>query len=187
MFYLRVTLPKLTFQESFTELKIHELIASCDGGERIRAVLDEITRERAIPDFDSATVPKGNFVPSDANTAVEDVPSAFSDTSMCSPSQDPSSIHFDVGDDVDESPDVRTASTATGSESSARAEMEPSAAEAPLQVATTIDDVPALVETAPSPTYNYIEEAADQANEWEWDKEAVEEDHLPSKLKEKSS
>ncbi|EYB97488.1 hypothetical protein Y032_0140g2171 [Ancylostoma ceylanicum] len=171
--------------ESFTELNINELIGSCHGCERIRAVLDEITRERVIPEFNAATISKEDSTQADTDAA-EDVPSAFSDTSMCSPSENPSSIHFEVGDDGDESPDVREESAAIRSDSTSRIEMKPQATDAPLVVATS-DDVPALVDTAPSPTYNDIEETNVQAGEWDWDKEIVEEEKLPSKVKEKSS
>ncbi|EPB76375.1 hypothetical protein ANCCEY_04536 [Ancylostoma ceylanicum] len=165
--------------ESFTELNINELIGSCHGCERIRAVLDEITRERVIPEFNAATISKEDSTQADTDAA-EDVPSAFSDTSMCSPSENPSSIHFEVGDDGDESPDVREESAAIRSDSTSRIEMKPQATDAPLVVATS-DDVPALVDTAPSPTYNDIEETNVQAGEWDWDKEIVEEEKLPSK------
>ncbi|RCN27335.1 hypothetical protein ANCCAN_26932 [Ancylostoma caninum] len=172
--------------ESFTELNINELIASCHGCERIRAVLDEITRERVIPDFDAATVPKEDSTQADTNDTVENVPSAFSDTSMCSPSGNPSSIHFEVGDDEDESPDIKIESAAIGNDSNSRTEMKPQATDVPLIVAAS-DDVPALVDTAPSPTYNDTEDVPGEDSEWGWGQETIEDDKPPLKLKEKSS
>ncbi|KAK6747470.1 hypothetical protein RB195_000582 [Necator americanus] len=170
--------------ESFTKLDVNELIASCDGCERIQAVLDVIMKARIVPDLESL-----NTAEKTPNTSDFLKEASFSDTSMCSPSQQaPSSVHFELdneGGDDGESTDVKAESETSVTDPNSHGETKPQTEENTLVITT--DDVPALVETAPSPTYNIVEEAEAPTTDWEWDQQAAGEEQTLPKSKEKSS
>ncbi|KHJ93679.1 Dor1-like family protein [Oesophagostomum dentatum] len=175
--------------ESFTELGVRDLIASCTGCERIQAVLDELSRARTVPDLEILNIPDKDTAAAENPPSQANVPSAISDTSVCSPpEQESSSIHFEVGDDGDDSSDVKVESVADDSSviqaaSQTKQELETSPAEAEVELPAA-DDVPALVETAPTPPYSYVEESAVESSEWGWGEDAVEEESAPSRAKE---
>ncbi|VDM74184.1 unnamed protein product, partial [Strongylus vulgaris] len=165
--------------ESFTELNMMEMIVSCHGCERIQGVLVELARERALPDLEPIDIPSSEGPPTakeiDATETENSkrVEAAFSDTSMGSPpEQNPSSIHFEVGDDDEEVCDTKKEFRSQDNSSNNAPAKGPTLITA-SEVAIS-DDVPALVETAPSPQYSDAEETNAQAGEWGWGVETAE-------------
>ncbi|PIO65465.1 hypothetical protein TELCIR_12863 [Teladorsagia circumcincta] len=170
--------------ESFTELDMRAIIASCDGGERIEEILQNLSsRERFLAQEELFLSQQDQMVTHEnASTAADQLDTQevkapeFTDTSMCSPPQhDSSIIHFDLGDDQDEakvenldpvpvtdSNDLKTAAS--------HSQQDPDTAETQLTVATD-DDLPALVETAPSPLYSETELVPTQETDQQSDKQ----------------
>ncbi|KAK6019245.1 hypothetical protein OSTOST_15127 [Ostertagia ostertagi] len=174
--------------ESFTELDMRALIASCDGGERIDEILQSLSsRERFlaqeelfISQQDQGVVTRGNASTAADQPDGQEVKAAdFSDTSMCSPSQQDSSIiHFDIGDDQDE-PKMENTDPVSVNDSgdlktaAGNSQQDLDTADTQLTI-TTDDDLPALVETAPSPLYSETELVPTQETDQQSDKQNTE-------------
>ncbi|PIO61538.1 hypothetical protein TELCIR_16938, partial [Teladorsagia circumcincta] len=173
--------------ESFTELDMRAIIASCDGGERIEEILQNLSsRERFLAQEELILSQQDQMVTHEnASTAADQLDRQevkapeFTDTSMCSPPQhDSSIIHFDLGDDQDEvkveSSDPVSAKDSNDLKTAAsHSQQDPDTADTQLTVATD-DDLPALVETAPSPLYSETELVPTQETDQQSDKQNLE-------------
>ncbi|CAJ0601669.1 unnamed protein product [Cylicocyclus nassatus] len=163
--------------DSFTELNMKELIASCQGCASIQQALDELMQERIVPDLEILNIPSNETkepVTTEAKRSQADVASALSDTSMCSPpDQNSSSIHFELGDDESEDNIVEKEMEKEAADSTnPKAELQQPLVDTTIKNAVT-DDVPALVETAPSPPFSDVEENNTQSSDWGWGEESL--------------
>ncbi|VDL74401.1 unnamed protein product [Nippostrongylus brasiliensis] len=169
--------------ESFTDLNMRAIISSCNGGEKIEEIIRGASafREQARPEAEiegaSQQLVDDNTVSFEAAPAAGNIPN-FSDTSMCTP-PDSSTIQFDLGDVAEESaqssiPDdsdrlkssSAVAAVGTPGEQSGTADTQ-------LSVATE-DELPALVDTAPSPFYCETDLGNKQDNDWPEEHENLE-------------
>lgn len=138
--------------ESFTELSMCSLIESCDGGEKIDEIVSRLSSKERLLAQKLADPQQDRSV--NETVAVVDtgeqgvhVPE-FSDTSMCSPSQAESGSTEEIT--------AREPASAVNLKSDETAAKEPE--DADTQSATaTFDDLPALVDTAPSPLPSDVE------------------------------
>lgn len=168
--------------ELLTDINMSELVASCDGGERIQEVLQRHSSEKFLLDVESAAVsPKeeNSVEPVDSvnqnNTATE-----FSDT--CLPSAPTSSaVHFDLSEkeakEVIESSAANDLFEDNGASSHGQEQLQ--LTDDPLAVDTE-NDVPALADTAPSPLYSEVEASILPEHGW-GNEQPVIEDECKSK------
>nr|CDJ93876.1 Dor1 protein domain containing protein [Haemonchus contortus] len=174
--------------EAFTELDVRALTASCDGGEKIEEVLQSLSSQEKFLPRGEIVIPQQDKIEASqeeiSSAAVEldrpkDYTQDFSDTSMCSPPEhDSSNIRFDIGDDPDEAGVEKSITAAVVSPSDeetalSHSRRDLSAADTQLSVVTD-DDLPALVDTAPSPFYDETESIPTQECESQNDKKTSE-------------
>ncbi|KAJ1362874.1 hypothetical protein KIN20_022581 [Parelaphostrongylus tenuis] len=168
--------------ESLTDLNMTELVASCDGSERIQEVLRLHSSERLLFEVESPTLAQKERS-SEPVENVDQKDAVAESSEMCSqPEATSSRVHFEL---CEESTEEKTESgvpisLVDNKEDCLHDQVQLQVSDAAIAIDTE-DDVPALVDTAPSPLYSDFEAGTIHENSWESEQQKSEDDYKSKK------